>query len=133
MVPLKSIFATIICMTASTVYAQNQSELSQQAISSFKNADKELNDIYKQILVEYKSDTVFIMNLKESQRLWIMFRDSELKVKYPDREPGYYGSFYQYCINSYLEQLTRERVKTLRIWIEGTEEGDVCNGSVKMK
>lgn len=37
------------------------------------------------------------------------------------------------CVSMYLEKLTRERIKTLKEWINGVEEGDVCIGSVKMK
>jgi uncharacterized protein YecT (DUF1311 family) len=133
MTRIKPVFIIIICLTSSVVFAQKQLELNQQASDSYKNADNELNEIYKQILIEYQSDTIFIKNLKESQRIWIMFRDAELKVKYPEREPGYYGSIYPVCINTCLEQLTRGRIYTLKIWLEGIEEGDVCHGSVKIK
>jgi hypothetical protein len=61
-----------------------------------------------------------------------MFRNAELKVKYPETESGYYGSVYPMCVSIYLEKLTSERVKTLKGWIDGIEEGDVCRGSVKM-
>jgi hypothetical protein len=54
--------------------------------------EKELNDIYQRILVQYQADPIFIRNLKTSQRIWITSRDAELKVKYPER-PGYYGLF----------------------------------------
>ena len=84
-------------------------------------------------LLNTTTDTVFIKNLKASQRIWITFRDAELKVKYPDREPGYYGSIHPVCVASYLEKLTRERINTLRVWIQELEEGDACNGSVKTK
>ena len=71
--------------------------------------------------------------MKDSQRIWITFRDTELKVKYPSTEPRYYGSIYPMYVSIYLEKLTRERIKTLKEWIDGIEEGDVCTGSVKIK
>jgi hypothetical protein len=37
------------------------------------------------------------------------------------------------CVLFYLEKLTLERIKTLKVWIDGIEEGDVCTGSVKTK
>ncbi len=40
-------------------------------------ADTELNEVYNKILKEYKSDKVFICSLKESQNLWIKYRDAE--------------------------------------------------------
>ena len=116
-----------------TVFSQNQGELNEGASESYKMADKELNDIYKAILNDYKSDTIFIKNLKASQRIWITFRDAELKVKYPETDPRHYGSVYPMCVSIYLERLTRERIATLKEWIDGIEEGDVCIGSVKMK
>jgi uncharacterized protein YecT (DUF1311 family) len=100
---------------------------------SYQLADKELNIVYQRILNEYQTDTLFIENLKASQRIWVTFRDAELKVKYPESEPGYYGSIYPVCVSNYLEGLTRERIKTLKIWLEGIEEGDVCAGSVRRK
>jgi uncharacterized protein YecT (DUF1311 family) len=123
----------VLCFTYLSVFSQSQAEMNEKANESFKKADKELNEIYKTILTDYKSDTLFIKNLKSSQRIWITFRDAELKVKYPETESGYYGSVYPMCVSIYLEQLTLERIKTLKVWIDGIEEGDVCTGSVKIK
>jgi hypothetical protein len=50
-----------------------------------------------------------------------------------EREEGYYGSVHPMCVAMYLTQLTEERIKILRIWLDGIEEGDVCCGSVKSK
>jgi len=89
--------------------------------------------IYKKILFEYKSDTAFIKNLKASQRIWITFRNAELKMKFPDRERGWYGSMHPMCVSGYLENLTRARIKTLTEWLQGSEEGEGCGGSIKGK
>lgn len=124
------IFIYIICHIC---FSQTQSEMNIEASESYKIADKELNDIYKIIINEYKSDLIFIKNLKSAQRIWITFRDAELKVMYPEREMGYYGSIYPTCVSIYLEKLTRERIITLKAWIDGVEEGVVCNGSLKIK
>ncbi len=118
---------------SSSASAQTQLETNQITNNVYEKADKELNDLYHKILIEYKTDTVFIKNLKASQRIWITFRDAELKMKFPEREPGYYGSVLPMCVASYLEKLTRERIKTLKVWIDGIQEGDACNGSVKTK
>lgn len=130
---MKPLLISLFCIISSLGFAQTQMKMNQSANDSYQKADKELNEIYKKILKEYKTDTVFIKNLKMSQRIWITFRDAELEVKYPDREPGYYGSIHPLCIATYLEQLTIERINTLKVWIDGLEEGDVCNGSVKTK
>ena len=130
---MKFILTILICFSFSIGFAQTQLEMNQQANDSYRKVNKELNEIYKQILIEYKTDTVFVKNLKSSQRIWITFRDAELKVKYPERETEYYGSIHPVCVANYLEKLTRERINTLKVWITGIEEGDCCSGSVKMK
>ncbi|MEM9674880.1 MAG: lysozyme inhibitor LprI family protein [Cyclobacteriaceae bacterium] len=114
-------------------YAQTQSEISKQADKDFREVDQKLNDVYRQILYQYKSDTAFIQNLKSSQRIWIQFRGAELKVKFPDRETGVHGSIHPTCKTLYVTELTKERIDRLRTWIEGSEEGDICAGSVMRK
>ena len=100
----------------------------------YKNSDAELNKVYREILKEYSNDTIFIKALRISQRNWIKFRDSELKMKYPDRESsGWYGSIYPLCVSNYLAELTQIRTERLKIWLTGIEEGDVCSGTVKIR
>ena len=115
------------------VISQTQGEMNAEKEKSYKSSDKKLNAVYQAILEEYKNDTIFLEALRLSQRNWIKFRDSELKMKYPERETeGYYGSVYPMCEAIYLNELTKSRIKTLKTWLEGIEEGDVCSGSVKM-
>ena len=113
--------------------SQTQADMNKDAYNSYQKSDKELNSTYQKILVEYKSDSVFIKNLKASQKIWVSFRDAELKMKFPEREPGCYGSIHPMCVSYYMEQLTDERIKTLKVWLDGIEEGDGCIGSVKTK
>ena len=113
--------------------AQTQLEMNTNANAKYQEADKKLNTMYQEILKEYVSDTTFIKNLKIAQRIWIQFRDAEMKMKYPDRPAGGYGSVQPMCWAEYLTQLTEERITTLKEWIDGIEEGDVCSGSVKRK
>lgn len=130
----KTILYLFILIGLSTVVkAQTQAEMNAEANANYKAADTELNNLYQQILKEYKTDTEFIKNLKASQRIWITFRDAELKTKYPNRPDGEYGSIHPMCVANYLEQLTLERIATLSVWIDGIEEGDACAGSVKIK
>ena len=113
-----------ICLAG---FSQNQTELNRNADEAYKKADKELNSIYQTILTERKSDTVFIQNLISAQRIWLKYRDSELKVKYPEREPVYYGSSLPMCTSIFLKKLTEERIATLKTYLEKSEEGNVCN------
>ena len=130
----KLIIILTLCLTSSIFcYSQTQREMNTEAFENYKKADTKLNQVYSQILKEFKSNKVFITYLKNAQRLWIQFRDAEMKAMYPEREDGYYGSVHPMCWNIYLQELTEERIKKLNIWLLGIEEGDVCNGSVKTK
>ncbi|WKN40608.1 lysozyme inhibitor LprI family protein [Tunicatimonas pelagia] len=123
----------LFLIVSPTVWAQTQAEMNRQAYSAYQEIDKKLNDVYQQILVKYKLDTAFTQNLKVSQRIWIQFRDAELKAKFPERESGVYGSIHPTCRAFYLKELTEERINRLQIWIEGSEEVDICAGSVIKK
>jgi uncharacterized protein YecT (DUF1311 family) len=128
---MKIIFLCLLIMICSTAFCQTQFEMNKESTDSFEKADKELNEIYKKILFEYRSDTVFIKNLKASQRIWISFRDAELSLKYPEREVGWYGSMHPMCVSGFLKKLTIARIKTLTEWLSGIEDGEGCGGSIK--
>jgi uncharacterized protein YecT (DUF1311 family) len=126
-------FSIIFCWTVTFCFGQSQRELNEDAAKDYQKADKELNNVFQEILKEYKKDTAFIKNLKVAQKIWVQFRDAETKAKYPDREDGYYGSVQPMCWYLYKTELTEERLKKLKVWLTGIEEGDVCSGSVKRK
>ena len=127
------IFSIIFCWTITFCFGQSQGEMNEDAAKDYQKADKELNNVFQEILKEYKEDTAFIKNLKVAQKIWVQFRDAEMKAKYPDREDGYYGSVQPMCWYLYKTELTEERSKKLKVWLTGIEEGDVCSGSVKTK
>ena len=134
MKPITNIFFLLGCFLITNIsYGQSQAELNQQAYANYLKKDKELNLVYNKILKEYQSDSLFIKNFKNAQRIWIQLRDAEMKAKFPTREEGYYGSIYSYCWNSYLTELTEERIKKINEWLIGIEEGDICAGTVKLK
>ena len=115
---------------ASFSFSQTQQEMNADAAKSLEKKDKELNEVYKKILVKYKEDTLFIKNLKIAQRLWVQFRDAQMDMKYPEREPGYYGTIQPLCWYSYKEELTDDRITVLKEWIDGIKEHG-CDGSVQ--
>jgi uncharacterized protein YecT (DUF1311 family) len=112
----------LICLSG---FSQTQLEMNEQANNAYKIVDKELNSVYQEILIAQKSDTVFIRNFKVSQRLWIAFRDAELKAKFSNREQGYYGSMLPMCVAIFLEKMTEDRLKDLRKYLDNKE--GVCN------
>ena len=130
---MKKLLLILLCFPF-TVFGQTNINIEENANQRYKNSDAELNEVYREILKEYSTDTIFIKALRISQRNWIKFRDSELKMKYPDRESsGRYGSIYPLCVSNYLAELTQIRTERLKIWLTGIEEGDVCPGTVKIR
>ena len=128
------ILISILFLTSVFCFAQTQSEMNSDEYQKYIKADKELNQVYGQILKDYKNDPVFISKLKIAQNLWIKFRDAEMNALFPENDKQLnYGSVFPMCWNIHLTRLTKERIKTLKIWIIGIEEGDVCSGSVKIK
>ncbi len=114
--------------------AVTQADLNDCAGEQFAAADAELNRVYKAILEKYKQDPLFVEKLRAAQRAWLTYRDAEIEAKYPhNKEPGHYGSSIRMCYPLYQAQLTQERTKKLREWLDGAEEGDVCSGSVDVK
>ena len=115
-------------------FGQTNINMKENANQSYKNSDAELNEVYREIIKEYSTDTIFIKALRISQRNWIKFRDSELKMKYPDiGSAGGYGSIHPLCVSNYLAELTHIRTERLKLWLTGIEEGDVCSGTIKIR
>ena len=107
-----------------------EDEETKAAIKEYKMVEGELNQVFNKVLTVYKSDVEFVKNIKESQDLWVKFRAAEVKAKFPlGRE---YGSAYTVCVNDFLTHMTNERMTTLKLWLKGTYQGDVCSGSVRI-
>lgn len=106
--------------------------MNEQADKAFLAADAELNRFYASVQKAYADDPLFLRKLRDSQRLWVKFRDAEMAVMYPHQDdPRYYGSMLPMCLAMYRRDLTTARTATLKSWMAGTEEGDACAGSVK--
>lgn len=114
-------------------HAQSQSDMTGCAMKSLDAADKELNQVYQQVLRKYAKDTVFVAKLKTAQKAWLAFRDAELAARFPDSDKSNYGSVYPMCADNELEAMTRKRTDELRAWLKGTQEGDVCAGSYQTR
>jgi uncharacterized protein YecT (DUF1311 family) len=127
---MKVLFFIILAFISSAGLSQTQKEMNQVSYDSLAKADLELNSVYQKILHEYREDTVFIRRLIKTQKIWIKFRDAQVEMKYPE-EPWWYGSMYPMCVAGYLEKLTRDRINTLKEWLQGVEDGEGCGGSIK--
>jgi uncharacterized protein YecT (DUF1311 family) len=114
--------------------ATTQSERNQCATGQLKAADDELNRVYQALLRQYKDNREFLEKLRKAQRAWLTFRAAELEARFPaPNKQRRYGSVYPMCANAFVAEQTQERIKRLREWLDGTEEGNVCAGSVQYK
>ena len=112
---------------------QTQAQLNQVSCGELKQADKKLNQVYKQVLSQHSNDKIFINHFKEAQRKWVAFRDAYTDSLYIPEYYQNYGSIMPMCQCNFLADVTSNRIKQLKLWIDGVEEGDGCVGSaVKM-
>lgn len=109
--------------------AVTQADLNDCAGGQFAEADAELNRVYKAVLEKHKKDALFVEKLRAAQRAWLAYRDAEIEAKYPHSKEAstYYGSSFSMCDSLHKTQLTQERIKKLREWLDDSE-GDICAG-----
>src|SRR3989304_2046374 len=96
----------------------------------FEKSDKRLNDIYQMRLVAKRSDTLFIRNLRTSERAWIQFRDAQFALKYPRHASLEKGGSLPTDQAIYLAQLTDGRAKVLLEWLRTEMPGLVADENV---
>jgi len=119
----KVLILLVIFFTYSSLFAQTQSEMNIQASNSYKKVDNELGLVYQQILKKYSKNTKFINYLRASERLWIQFRDAEVKMMFPaDDTRMAYGSMYPLLYYGLLEDLTKSRLKELTLWVNPKQQ-----------
>lgn len=131
-------FATSVALAEDTLQTCLNTAMTQPAMNScarheLDKADAELNRIYRQLQARYNDDAAFVTQLRASQAAWIKFRDAQMKMKFPPHpsEPYYYGSVFPMCSMLYVQRLTEDRTATLKEWLGGSAEGEVCSGSTK--
>ncbi len=96
----------------------SQLELNACADRAFKQADAELNAVYRQIVAKLAGEPVALAKMKAAQRLWIQLRDADLEARYPVGEqenPRFlYGSMYPMLYSDAKAALTTARAAYLR-------------------
>lgn len=105
------IILLIFCLLLpiSTFYSQTK----EYSRTYFDNSDKKLNEVYQELIDANSSDTIFIKNLRASQRAWIQFRDAELTLIYPNHASVENRDALSNSELLYLAHLTDDRTKTL--------------------
>lgn len=102
----------------------NQAQMNQCAYQDFQKADRQLNIVYKALRKKNITDKEYLQNLKASQRLWIKFRDAELKMIFtcPHKNSRIcFGTMYELLFYEAQKDLTLERVKNLKKYVEGND------------
>lgn len=113
-------------------FSQSQAKMNNYWQAKLDSAKAELTQLHDSVKIVYSKDTAFIKNLSIAQAQWEKFRIAEIRLKYPKREAGYYGSIHNICLMIYSHELYKKRIQKLRFWLLGTEEyGDACKGSVR--
>jgi len=116
---LKKAIVLSFVLASSAMAAINPSACTSDA---YKQADANLNRVYKQVVERMRSDTSRLSAFKASQRQWLKFRDLEVESFTKSSEDG---SIHSVCVCSTLARLERERTAQLEQYLGG-EEGDGC-------
>jgi uncharacterized protein YecT (DUF1311 family) len=124
----KQVAKKINCDSATT-----QAMMNACAAQEYRETDAIRLSTVRQIVKQYKSDTIFVANLWKAEAIWIKWRDAAVDVKFPGEATRHYGSVQPMCHAMYLNEITKQHIAYLKQWLEGIEEGDVCRGSVRMK
>jgi hypothetical protein len=127
---MRQLFMILICLNCSLTFSQSVLNFNASADSSLKKTENELKIVCQKILTEYPYDTAFIKNFNNSQMIWIEYRNAQVKMKYPD------NSYLTGCVARYSEILTKERINTIKKWIDRVdviEVSNLCNGSIKIQ
>ena len=120
--------------TIQEISAQSQREMNTTAIDGNKAAKAELQGTINRIFAMYSKEADFIAAFKDSNDAWERYVVAQLKMKFPAKNTKLeYGSVFPMCYSLYAEELIRNRIKELRLWAGGVQEGDVCCGSVHFK
>ena len=133
---MRIIFITLILLftTTTILKSQTQVELNFKWCEKYKESDKELNLVYKNILEKYSLDTLFIQNLRETQNNWIKLKDSDLELYMPTdlEEHMPFGSATMMCRCQFKIDLIKERTKFLKKWEDpGKRDGWMCGGTIR--
>jgi uncharacterized protein YecT (DUF1311 family) len=95
----------------------SQWEMNECASLEYKEVDKELNDVYKQLMSKLNASEK--EKLKIEQRKWIVFRDDSAKESISDIS----GTMASGIYSSSLAHHTKNRIKELKALLAKKESG----------
>jgi uncharacterized protein YecT (DUF1311 family) len=88
----------------------NQAEMNACAVQEFQQADRELNDVYKQAMSTLSRSRQY--DLRRQQRAWLKSRDPQCRKKADEEGAG--GSIWPLLYEGCRAEATRRRVDELR-------------------
>lgn len=106
----------------------SQTELNLCASDEYRKLDKELNQIYNQLISIRHPDPdyqIFVERLREAQRAWLKFRDTHMASLFNDSSLNN-GTTQRLCMSLEMQRLTAARVKELKALL-AADENDVCS------
>lgn len=102
--------------------------------ASFEKTKAELERVYNRVLHVYAADKLFIQKLKAAQQAWLDYVDAYLESRFPEPDKiSAYGSAFHLCAAQIRQRFNQARIKELKEWLNGVEEGDLCAGSIHTK
>ncbi|HCI69335.1 MAG TPA: DUF1311 domain-containing protein [Balneola sp.] len=126
------LFSFLILLPCSKIIAQTQLEMNAAALEEFQQSEQKMDSVFTTILEKYHDQSEFLSQLKKAQEVWLKFRDAHVESLFPEPDKRFYGSAYSFCASSALLELNKQRIEQLMVWLKGSEEGDICSGSIKM-
>ena len=116
--PTKLLFLFVALFLPTILSAQSNSETYAEANKINIEADKQLNAAYDQLIKSIRADNekdraeLLVARLRESQRAWLKYRDSQVAFVGIHANIGS-ASSRSLGMASYSAELTRERIKDL--------------------
>lgn len=125
--------ALVPTLIAFPLYSQTQIEMNASSAAECDEAEAELSQVYRAIVLSYQDDRIFLEELRSAQESWTRFRYDHLNCLHPAESKRLEcGSVFPMCVALAKADLTRSRTVQLRRWLEGKEEGETCSGSIRM-
>lgn len=97
--------------------------------------DRQMLDLYEEVMVKYKDDFDFINWFKQSQIYWVQYKDRHVKSLYPDKNDSYkrkYGMQANYCKCEEWTRMTKRRIEDIEVFLgKGSDRYKDCPTVIK--
>jgi len=103
--------------------AKKQSDATLCAEKEYREADAELNRVYRAVLALGNDD--FKRLMRQAQRAWLKYRDAHFAAVYP--EGYYYATKRPMCERLILLRMTQARTLELQRFLPDHVDEDICN------